>query len=106
MTCRRSAALLQATILSPEPFSAAMVVMRETVPVPAATLAIIWPAAVMLALVHPAGMDCSQETYTVFPAGTGLEPCAQAPAAEPVVVVQRPRSVDWLSMIGRAGLQG
>src|SRR5713101_2837646 len=62
MTSRRSEGLLQATILSPLPFTAAMVVMRETVPVPAAAVAIISPAAVMLALVHPAGMDCSQET--------------------------------------------
>src|SRR5258708_38884929 len=82
-----------------------MVVMRETVPVPAAALAIIWPAAVMLALVHPAGMDCSQGTYTVFPAGTGLEPCAQAPAAETVVGVQCTLSGDWVSRMGRAGLR-
>src|SRR5579859_1615601 len=62
MTSRRSWALLQATILSPEPFTAAMVVIRETVPVPAAAVAIISCAAVLLALVHPAGTDCSQET--------------------------------------------
>src|SRR5262250_1835236 len=41
MTSRRSRALLQATILSPSPFTAAMVVMRETVPVPTAAVAII-----------------------------------------------------------------
>src|SRR5215467_8651587 len=41
MTSRRSRALLQATILSPLPCTAAMVVIRETVPVPAAAVAII-----------------------------------------------------------------
>src|SRR5215470_18267516 len=41
MTSRRSRALLQATILSPAPLTAAMVVMRETAPVPAAAVAII-----------------------------------------------------------------
>src|SRR5215470_3032254 len=62
MTSRRSEGLLQATILSPSPFTAAMVVMRETVPVPAAAVAIIWCCAVIRALVHPAGTCCSHET--------------------------------------------
>src|SRR5712691_13410786 len=55
MTSRRSAALLQATIASPEPFTGPIVVVRETDPVPTAAVAIISLAAVTLALVHPAG---------------------------------------------------
>src|SRR5260370_26724461 len=82
MTSRRSEALLQATIASPEPFTGAIVVIRETDPVPTAAVAIISLAAVTLAFVHPAGTDCSQETYMVSPAGTGLDPCPQASEAD------------------------
>src|SRR5712692_8779351 len=100
MTSRRSAALLQATILSPDPLMGAMTVRLVTVPFPTSKVAIIPLAAVMLKLVHPAGTLCSQDTYSVPPAGTGFEPCAQASGVEIIVVRQFTPSVESVSMMG------
>jgi hypothetical protein len=51
-------------------------------------------------LVHPAGTLCTQGTYTMPPAGTGFDPCAQASAVETMVVRQFTPSVESVSMIG------
>src|SRR5713101_6441183 len=100
ITSRRSAALLQATILSPEPLIGPMAVRLATVPLATSTVAIIAFAAVMLKSVHPAGVLCSHDTYRVPPAGTGFEPWAQASAVESLVVRQVTPSVESVSMMG------
>src|SRR5260370_40695687 len=77
MTSRRSAALLQATILSPDPLTGAIVVIPSTVPSVTSKVAIRSLAAVMVAFVHPSGTLSSHDTNRVHPAGTGSEPWPQ-----------------------------
>src|SRR5260370_6228564 len=103
MPSRRSCALLQATILSPDPLTGAVVVLPSAVALATSNVAIRSLAAVTVKFVHPSGTLSSHETNRVPPCGTGFDPWAQASEPESMVVRQCTPSVESVSMMGLWG---
>src|ERR1700737_1742215 len=100
MTSRKSVGPLQLTRAPRLPRIGATTVRRSTAPVATFTAAIMTMACGFgFPAVHAAGTACSQDTYTVPPAGTGFDACEQPFAADTGWVCQCTPSVESVSMI-------